>query len=308
MRLKQDLKYPDCQDIQFKVLNFSDPDLRFLRDELVEKLKQIKIDSDKKLVLLITGLEKSIGVIEEYPDVLVNLNFVRDDLRITVPHPLLLFLPDYALTRLAKYAPDFWAWGRKVFYFKTVYSTLDTIIDRTIFSNRSINSLESAEKQERIDLLLCLLSEYSSADQKENKQNLPTIFNIYNQLGVAYRTLGKYQKSINYLQCSLKIAQKIEDHYGEANSLGHLGNAYDSLGKYQKAIDFFQQSLEIAHLIGHRRGEANSWFNLGSSLKQLKQQPEAHTAYKNAEKLYQSMKLDRDIEKCDRAIQDLENQ
>ncbi len=34
-----------------------------------------------------------------------------------VPHPILFFLPDYALTRLAKYAPDFWAWRRGVFRF-----------------------------------------------------------------------------------------------------------------------------------------------------------------------------------------------
>jgi hypothetical protein len=46
---------------------------------------EIKITPDKKLILLITGLEKSIGILEEYPSVLANLNFVRDDLRISVP-------------------------------------------------------------------------------------------------------------------------------------------------------------------------------------------------------------------------------
>lgn len=69
--------------------------MRFLRDELVTALKQIEITPDKKLILLITGLEKSIEVIGEYPEVLVNLNFVRDELRHSVCHPLILFLPNY---------------------------------------------------------------------------------------------------------------------------------------------------------------------------------------------------------------------
>lgn len=90
------------------------------------------------------------------------------------------------MTRLAKYAPDFWAWGRKVFYFKGSQSTSVKTIDNNIFSDRSIDSLELPEKQERIDLLLRLLSEYSSSDKQKNKQNLPNTINIYNQLGIAY--------------------------------------------------------------------------------------------------------------------------
>ncbi len=33
------INHQDCQNIQFEILNFSDPDLRFLRDELVSALK-----------------------------------------------------------------------------------------------------------------------------------------------------------------------------------------------------------------------------------------------------------------------------
>lgn len=86
---------------------------------IVANLVNIKRESDKKLVLIITGLENSIGRNKEYPSVLQDLNFVRDAYVADVPHPILFFLPDYALTRLAKYAPDFWAWKRGVFCFIT---------------------------------------------------------------------------------------------------------------------------------------------------------------------------------------------
>jgi hypothetical protein len=112
--------HPQCEEIQFEIFYFADANLRFLRDAIIEKLKQIKIQPDKKLILVITGLEYSIGMYGEYPPVLQDLNFVRDAYTTSVPHPILLFLPDYALTRLAKYAPDFWSWGRGIFRFKTV--------------------------------------------------------------------------------------------------------------------------------------------------------------------------------------------
>ncbi len=260
------IKHPDCQNIKFEVLDFPNPNLRFLRDELVVALTKIKIAPDKKLILLITGLEKSIGILEEYPSVLANLNFVRDDLRISVPHPMLLFLPDYALTRLARYAPDFWAWNRKVFCFKTNRSNSLRSSNNIFLSDKIVKNLELPAKQERIELLLHLLSEYNSSGKEEAKNNLPNIINIYNELGIAYRSLGDYQQAINYYQQSLEIRQEIGDRHGISNSLNGLGNAYYSLGDYPKAIDYYQQSLEIATEIGDRHGRADSLIGLTQCL------------------------------------------
>jgi len=299
------IKHPDCQNIQFEILDFPDPNLRFLRDELVVALTKIKIAPDKKLILLITGLEKSIGISEEYPSVLTNLNFVRDDLRISVPHPLLLFLSDYALTRLAKYAPDFWAWNRKVFCFKTNHFNSLVISNNIFFSDNFIENLELPAKQERIELLSHLLSGYNSSSKEEKKNNLPNIINIYNELGNTYKSLGDYQQAIDYHQQSLKIKREVGDLSGTSHSLNNLGNAYYSLRDYQRAIDYFQQSLENKREIGDRHGEANTWFNLGFTRQNLQQKSEAKAAYENARKLYQAMGLDKEVKDCDRAIQDL---
>ena len=54
-------------------------------------------------------------------------------------------------------------------------------------------------------------------------------------------------------------------------------------------------------------GEAESWFNLGDTRKNLQQKSEATTAYENARKGYQAMGLDKKVEECDKAIQNLEN-
>ncbi|MEL6578142.1 MAG: tetratricopeptide repeat protein [Cyanobacteria bacterium J06621_12] len=259
------IKHPNCKDIQFEILDLSDPNLRFVRDELVTALKDIKIAPDKKLILLITGLEKSIGILDEYPEVLVNLNYIRDDLSKTVSHPTIFFLPEYALTRLAKYAPDFWAWSRKAFCFKTINYNFDQATNNTIFSDKSINSLELIEKNERVDFLLRLLSEYEFS----NKQNFKSIINIYKELGLAFRTLGDYKRAIYYNQKSLKNSQNISYYNGEINALIGLGNTYDLSGEYQKAISCYQSSLKIARNISDRYSEAVSLNNLRNTYHSL---------------------------------------
>jgi tetratricopeptide (TPR) repeat protein len=287
--LKALIEHPKCQNIQFEILDFPSPNLRFLRDKIVTALKQIKIKPNKKLILLITGLEKSIGIVEEYPAVLTNLNFVRDDLRTSVPHPILFFLPDYALTRLAKYAPDFWAWGRKVFYFKTNRSNLIKNSKNIVFSDNFVKNLELPAKQERIELLLDLLNEYNSVNEKEPENNLLTISNIYNQLGNAYDSLGGYQKAINYYQQSLEIKREIGDRHGIGSSLRGLGNAYYSLGNYQQAIDYLEQSLEIAQEIGDRHGISICLGNLGNAYYSLGEYQQAIDYYQ------QSLEIKREI-------------
>ncbi|MFM7368838.1 MAG: hypothetical protein ACKO2Z_13825 [Sphaerospermopsis kisseleviana] len=86
--LKTDYK---CQEVQFVTLNFPDPNLRFLRDVIIQELPKVEKEANKKLVLIIQGLEKSIGLSGEYPPVLQDLNFVRDAYKKTVPNPFLLF-------------------------------------------------------------------------------------------------------------------------------------------------------------------------------------------------------------------------
>lgn len=115
--------HPQCQEIEFVCLEFLDPKLRFLRDEIIKILPKVQVKKNKKLVVIIRGLENSIGIFGDYPPVLTDLNFVRDAYKTSLPHPVLFILPDYAISRLAKFAPDFWDWRSGVFQFKPAQST-----------------------------------------------------------------------------------------------------------------------------------------------------------------------------------------
>ena len=64
---------------------------------------------------------------------------------------------------------------------------------------------------------------------------------------------------------NLKIAKEIGDRAGEGRAYGNLGIAYDSLGDYQKVIEYHEKRLKISKEIGDRAGEGRAYVNLGSA-------------------------------------------
>jgi tetratricopeptide (TPR) repeat protein len=252
--LQQD---PSCQTIQFEVLNFPDPQLRFVRDWIVQALENIQVEPDKKLVLTIRGLEHSIGMTGDYPPMLQDLNFVRDDFVKSIPHPLLFCLPDYAITRLAKYAPDFWAWKSGLFQFQTLQATQSNALAQTLYSEQIRGGLDLAEKQERIDLLQRLLMEYQPSGHKQIQASLKTSLNILNELGVLYRSQGDVVKAEQMFQDALaQITDEPELLSVKASLFHELGILYNDLGKPEEAITLYKQSLELKERIGNIQGKA----------------------------------------------------
>jgi tetratricopeptide (TPR) repeat protein len=110
------------------------------------------------------------------------------------------------------------------------------------------------------DYYLELVTVYQQQEEQTNWKYTASL----TSLGNAYKSLGEYQKAIEFHQQSLAITREIGDRGGEAYSYGNLGNVYYFLGEYQKAIEFYQQSLAILREIGDRWGEANAYNNLGS--------------------------------------------
>ena len=233
--------------------------------------------------MIVIGLEKSIGLSGEYPPVLQDLNFVRDAFTHSVPHPILIFLPDHALTRLAKYAPDFWAWRKGVFYFQTVESTQELAIEKTIQSERILGSLDLPERQERIDLLERLLMEEST--------DIRTRINILKELGVACRSIGEVQKAEDFLLKALKLTEEDENLAGiKASVLHALGILYANKGDVDEAIALYNQSLEINERIGNVQGKAATLKCIGHMSEQKGDVTKAISYYKHSLEIYQRLK------------------
>ncbi|MEG3981009.1 tetratricopeptide repeat protein [Microcoleus sp. T3B2] len=279
--------HPISQETQFEVVSF-DENLRFLRDEIIKILPTIKREPNKKLVLIVRGLEKSIGKFDEYPPVLQDLNWVRDAYKTSVPHPILFVLPDYAITRLAKFAPDFWAWKSGVFLFKTTQSTRDDALARTLDSERSFSTLQTPEKQERIELLESLLMEYSPSHSGSEK-NPSACSNILHQLGVAYLSQGKPVKAREYLEKALELTKGAENLSLRAEVYNELGKSYKQEGQFSTAMSEYQASLEISRTLGNRRGEANALYYLGNVCQDLRDWQQATVFYQQGLEIAQEI-------------------
>jgi len=109
-------------------------------------------------------------------------------------------------------------------------------------------------------------------------------------LGIAYYSLGEYEKAITYHKKSLAIDRKIKNRQGEAASLGNLGNAYEALGKYELAIAKYKESLAIQVEIEDRPGEAKSLGNLGLPYYSLGEYEQAITYHEKSLAIKQEIK------------------
>ncbi len=271
--------HPQCQNIQFALIELDDPDLRFVLETLQQQLPQIDRQPDKKLVLLLRGLEKSIGTTSDYPPILTNLNYTRNSFLTALPHPTLFLLPDYAVTRIAQFAPDFWAWTSATFKFQAAPATLERVIQQTTDNNPNINrTYPKTEQAERIDLLERLLQEYTEDTEASSRARIE----VLNQLGCAHRSIREFETAQTYFHQSLELSRELEYLQGEATALYHLGTICYSLRQFQQARSWLEQSLLVAEQTGDRRSTAKIYHVLGRVAQDLWEYAEARHNYQLA--------------------------
>ncbi|MDX2254924.1 MAG: tetratricopeptide repeat protein [Pseudanabaenaceae cyanobacterium bins.39] len=272
-------EHPKCASIQFAVLRFDDPDMHFLLEAIKEELLKISIEPNKKLVLILQGLEKAIAYSGDNPPILTNLNYARDAFPIAVPHPLLFALPDYAVTRFAQFAPDFWAWTSSTFRFQTLPETRDRLTaEVSNFSHNPNRYFEKNEQGERIDLLERLLQEYPEDTEASSRTRLE----LLNQLGKAHQSIREFDKAKFYFQQAINLSSDLDDKRSEAESLFNLGDVYFDLREFKQAHLLFEKSLNLKTQIGDRRNSAVNYHMLGMVAEALREYGEARQNYQQA--------------------------
>jgi tetratricopeptide (TPR) repeat protein len=273
---------PNCQNIQFAVVNLDDPDLHFLLSELTLAVARIAREPDRKLVIIVRGLEKSIRTTGDYPNVLSNLNYARDSFTTAIPHPIIFLLPDYAVTRFALFAPDFWAWTAATFKFQTTQIVLDNAVRSMNVDPGITRTYPKSERSDRIDLLERLLQEYPEGTEASSRARLE----VLNQLGAAHQSTRDFDTARIYFEQALELSREIGYQPGEASALYDLGAICCYLRKYDESNTLLNQSLALKEKIGDRRSNARTYHQLGSVAQQLRQWDAARTNYRQALAIY----------------------
>jgi tetratricopeptide (TPR) repeat protein len=262
----------DNPELQWISLHFDDPDLHYLIATITDSLQKVELIPDRKIVLLISGLEKTIGGYGDYPPLLSNLNIARDTYAHKLPYPILFLLPSYAMTRFARFAPDFWAW-------KSIEVRLQSDIPTPERAVAEILVIDNDQKifpvpQEHFDLLHRLIEKYS--------QLTLTRADLLNQLGQAYESHINYVKAEQAYQEALKIYSDLNQSSQKSAVLNNLAGIYQAQGQYEEAEPLYQKALLIRkEMLGDQHPL------IATSLNNLAGIYQAQGRYEEAEPLYQ---------------------
>jgi tetratricopeptide (TPR) repeat protein len=280
-----------CKNVQFVVIRIDDPELEFVLSAIKERLQAVELDPTKKLVLIVVGLERAIGYVDngKTPEVIANLNFARDLFPRQLPYPVVFVLPDYALTRLARGAHDLWAWTSASVQIRSGRQTIKQAHQQVFEPNRSFSSDAEPVKQERIDLLQRLLTQYQPTLGKLDAELAPLRLNILEELADAYLSLSNVKTAQHFYAESLSLAQSIEKKWSQASALLGLGKTLSILNTRTEALNLYNKALTLYRDLEDPWGEANALKAIGDALLFLKQAENAMSYYEKSFALYQEV-------------------
>ena len=102
-------------------------------------------------------------------------------------------------------------------------------------------SVKSLHKEQKVAQLHVLENTWSQFLENEELQT------FFSSLGSQFKTLGDFQKSLQYYEFSLTLAQKLygKNHLTTALAYSNVGSIWSETGDYDRAIANYTVSLEI---------------------------------------------------------------
>ncbi|MDI6794575.1 MAG: tetratricopeptide repeat protein, partial [bacterium] len=250
---------------------------RIIKGKLEESMS---LAGSGKTVISISGFELSIPSEEEHPAALSILNISRELYRQELPYPLIIWLPEYALRKLASAAPDFWAWRSGVFEFTTEEEMLEGLSTDIFSRQEEFDNLSLEDKKEKISVLQGLLEDYEEKARSTGaKEDQRAVAKTLVALGKLWWSLGDYSIANHEWKRALEIFQELGDKRDIASSLCQLGNILQLQGNYAGARQQYEESMQIARKLGDKRSIASSLHNLGMILQRQGDYGRAHQQY-----------------------------
>jgi tetratricopeptide (TPR) repeat protein len=237
-----------------------------------------------KRAIFVTGLELGIPYDQPNSRVLAELNLGRDAFLRDAPHPLVLWLPDYAVTAVARFAPDFWAWRSGVFEFEADAVERRVAIEH-FTGNRPWHTLTNLSPEVRLlrrRQLESLLDDYRDLPDEPRAIGERAVILI--KLGEICAASQDHKKAAAYYEQALSLVYQLNGQRSKAVTLtlNNLGLVYSALGEKHKALGFYEQALPLQRQVGDRGGEAATLNNIGMVYDALDEQRKALEIYEQA--------------------------
>lgn len=237
--------------------------------------------NENKIAIFVYGLKYSIPSSEAYPPILSYLNLNRELFRQELPHPLAIWLPEYALKALARRAPDFWAWRSGLYEFAPdadlAMGALNPIAREEIYVK---SSLSGQVKRERLVMLKGLLEDYCELGNGPHEREVQgsILFEIAN----VYDDLGELEEAKQAFKKSLAIAREQDDKERVAKITHNLGGIELDTDDHEEARRLYEESLEIDRELGNKSGIAITLHELGRLSQDIGDFEEARRLYEES--------------------------
>ncbi len=73
----------------------------------------------------------------------------------------------------------------------------------------------------------------------------PIVAGSLNNLGLTYKSMGDYEKALEFMTQALHISELAKDSLNQAGYLNNMGNVFQKMGDYYAAVDCYSTSLKI---------------------------------------------------------------
>jgi len=227
------------------------------------------------------------------PPFAAALNVEREALPGAFPLPLIIFLTDHAMDRLALAAPDFFDWYSAIFSLRpTPYqppAATSPEPSRALRETPNAPPLSPETRAGRLNMIEDRRAELARQAGPEARRRLAQVLR---EMGDLYGGLPEYderQAAVPYYKQAVEICREIDDKAGEATALEKLGEVFYWINKYPEATRRYEAALPLYREIGDRLGEANCIKRLGDVHVRLSELPQARARYEAALPLYREI-------------------
>jgi tetratricopeptide (TPR) repeat protein len=188
------------------------------------------------------------------------LNWRRGALA-SVGRPLVIWLPRYALDKMAEYAPDLYDWYSNVYEFASPQEEAEEL--RGGFLTEFGTAVHPASRQTKVEKEQWLHTLTSLLDEHPKRNAYRA--RLLDDAGIVHDALGNLEDALELYKQSLAIRQEIGDRKGEGTALNNISLIYDARGDYDTAQNYLEQSLDIRRETGDRAGEGATLNNLATT-------------------------------------------
>jgi len=178
----------------------------------------------------------------------------RRNLYSQINRNLVIWLPDYALTLLARQAPDFYDWHSGVFEFAVPESEKLGLIRQSLSTLdggpvQAVDHLSLKDKQQWIGALNGLLD--------ETPKNTIEYGKILDHLGSFHYSFGRYHEAFKYYKKSLDQFQKLDAKIYEGQELNNIAQVLFVLSNQDDALKYAEAALKVFQETDNPSGAGN---------------------------------------------------